>query len=101
MADYYLNNVEGVEFATDVPGWTSKKITATAAGNVVVKNKPGLLAYIKAITTGVTVTPYDGTRQLWPGVQAADLNFPDAPLACSANITLNFSAAGEAWVIYR
>jgi len=98
---YYLTNVQGKEFSSDVPGWISTKVTASAAGNVVVKNAPGLVALIKAVTAGVTVTLYDGTRQAWEGLTATEKDFGAHPVACANNITLNFSAAGEAWVIYR
>ena len=101
MPEAYLNYAGNQTFGSDLPGWNTQHVIASAAGNVTVKNAPGLVAEINAITASVGVSLYDGARQVWPAVTAADKVFSPAPLACGTNITLNFSAAGEAWIVYR
>ena len=105
MSRIYLNRVGNVEFATEVPGWTTEKVTVAANSVVTIKTKPGLVYGVVVVTSGVSVTVMDGERQVWPALTGpVEKDFP-GPLACATNISLLFSGVGaggaEAWVVYR
>lgn len=98
---FLSTSVQGKEIALDLPGWTGKKITASAAGDIEVKSKPGLVGRIIAITSGVDVVIKDGSMDVWDKATEKEINFSPTPLVCGEKIVLNFSAAGEAWILYR
>lgn len=94
-------SVKGKEVALDLPGWTGKKITATSAGDIVIKDKPGLVGRLVALTDGVNVTIKDNDTAVWETITKVEVDFSSVPLVCGEKIVLNFSAAGEAWILYR
>lgn len=87
----------------DTIAWTPYKATATSANQVVaIKKKPGMVARLYVETDGVTVTLYDDTDQVWPGLTGAgEDEFVDAPIFFGESINLKFSGAGTAFILYR
>jgi hypothetical protein len=83
----------------DLRGVSARKITAAGAGDEVVKATAGKVYAVRA-GTGVTLTLKDGATEKWH-IAAASKDEFSQPVACSTNITLNFSAAGDAWIIYK
>ncbi len=82
--------------AQEVAGWTWAKITATGAEDKTVKATPGLVAQLD-VEGAITVYLKDGASQAWKTGAVAF----SAPLKCLTSIVLNFSAAGNAWILYR
>ena len=38
---------------------------------------------------------------VWEAITKVEVDFSPVPLVCGEKIVLNFSAAGEAWILYR
>lgn len=83
-------------------GWTAKLITAAGPGVQAVKVTPGKVARIIVNTAVITVTPMDGLVANWTALtSAAELNLTGTPMRFGTNIRLDFSAAGNAWILYK
>lgn len=90
-----VNNIPSIELA----GVDAKKVTAAAPGDEVVKATGGKVYAVRA-GTGVTLALKDGTTEKWH-IAAGSKDEFSQPVACTTNITLNFAAAGDAWIIYK
>ena len=85
-----------------VSGWTASKITATEAQTKTVKATAGKVARIKVSSAEITVTPVDGSTAAWDALtNAAELDLTGTPMKFSTSIKLTFSAAGDAWILYK
>lgn len=73
---------------------------ATAAGDTVIKSSAGKVWALVCLTSGVTAKLKDASGDRWAVSSATPGNFP-VPIACSGNITVNLSGAGEAYVLYE
>lgn len=83
-------------------GYTAELITAAGPGPEVVKAAPGKVARIIVNTAVITVTPMDGAVAAWAALtSAAELNLAGTPMQFSSSIELAFSAAGDAWILYK
>jgi hypothetical protein len=91
-------NIGDVDIAS-LPAGVAVKVTAAAPGDVVVKATPGIVAAIRAMA-GTNVTLKDNATERWYVAAGGKDDFP-FPIACGTNITLNFSAAGDAYIIYQ
>jgi hypothetical protein len=82
-------------------GWKWKKLTAAAAGDVAVKTGSGLVARLYVETSTVVCFVKDGTNQAWTSVTGAGGQEFQNPLNTNGDISVNFSAAGTAWILYQ
>lgn len=83
-------------------GWTAAKITAAGAETKTVKATAGKVARILVATAVITVTPIDGATAAWDALtSAAELNLTGTPMTFITSIKLTFSAAGDAWILYK
>jgi hypothetical protein len=89
------NNIGKVTSLLD--GWTWIKITSAAGGDENIKAGPGVLALMVLDAAGPTVILKDGAMQAW---KTGEYIQP-YPIAFLTNITVNFSAAGSVWVLFR
>lgn len=81
-----------------LPAGTAVKV-AGALGDNLIKGTPGVVAAIRA-GAGVNITLKDNVTERWYVAAGTKDDFP-FPVACGTNIILNFSAAGDAWIIYQ
>lgn len=98
-----VNNIPDVNInslpSIDLAGVDAKKVTAAAPGDEVVKATGGKVYAVRA-GTGVTLALKDGATEKWH-IAAGSKDEFSQPVACATNITLNFAAAGDAWIIYK
>lgn len=83
-------------------GWTAAKITAAGAETKTVKATAGKVARIKVLDAVITVTPVNGSTAAWDALtNAAELDLTGTPMSFNTSIKLTFSAAGNAWILYK
>lgn len=83
-------------------GWTGVLITAVGAGIQSVKATKGKVAKIIVNTGAINVTPKDGAVAAWAVLTSASgLDLVTAPMQFNTSIQLDFSGAGNAWVLYK
>ena len=83
-------------------GWTAEKITAAKAETIAVKAAAGKVARIRVMTAAITVTPKDGATAVWGALtNAAELDLGGTPMQFDTSINLDFSAAGDAYILYK
>lgn len=83
-------------------GYTAELITAAGPGTEVVKASAGKVARIIVNTAVITVTPMDGAVAAWAALtSAAELDLGGTPMQFNDSIELAFSAAGNAWILYK
>jgi len=83
-------------------GWKAEKIIVAAAETKAVKASAGKVARIRVITAVITVTPKDGATAAWGALtNAAELDLGGTPMQFNTSINLEFSAAGEAYILYK
>lgn len=99
----YTNlDTNGNEIESDVLAFSPRKISATGAGDVMVKMSAGVVAYVHCETAGLSVYLKDGDRQVWPALTGVDEDdFKACPLQLGTSIVLNFDGAGVAYIAYR
>jgi hypothetical protein len=78
--------------------WTGVEKTVAVAGDQTVKASAGKVSAIRAI--GADVTVKDGATVVWKVPTGGSDHFPQ-PINFATNITLTFSAAGSAYVVYK
>ena len=85
-----------------VRGYTAELITAAGVETIVVKATPGKVVRIRVETNGINVTPKNGNDAAW-GVltDAAELDLGGTPMQFNTSISLDFSGAGSAWILYK
>lgn len=88
-----------VSLARDA-GRTSTKVTAGGAGVQVVSAVAGKVWGIASATAAVTVELRDNAAGKWFVGAQQNTMFP-VPIACLTNISLNFSGAGDAYIIWE
>jgi hypothetical protein len=87
----------GVILPTNEKGKAWQKVTATAAGEIIVKDAPGVVFALRQDGAGA-ITLHDGAGvQAWKTGEYAE-NFP---LKCENSIIVNFDAAGAAWILFE
>lgn len=79
-----------------LPGWKWAKVTATGAGDVVVKAEGGKVARLIANASEVIYLK-DGSNQAW---KTGNYDGP-FPITCAGAISVNFAGAGDAWILYE
>ena len=85
-----------------VQGYTAALITAAGVETIVVKATPGKVARIRVETNGINVTPKNGNDAAWGALtDAAELDLGGTPMQFDTSISLDFSAAGSAWILYK
>lgn len=85
-----------------VQGYTAEFITAAGAEVKAVKASPGKVARIRVETNGINVTPKNGNDAAWGALtDAAELDLGGTPMQFDTSISLDFSAAGSAWILYK
>jgi|BioPla2DNA2_1021312.scaffolds.fasta_scaffold36001_2 hypothetical protein len=85
-----------------VRGYTAELITAAGVETIVVKATPGKVARIRVETNGINVTPKNGNDAAWGALtDAAELDLGGTPMQFDTSISLDFSAAGSAWILYK
>ena len=85
-----------------VQGYTAALITAAGVETIVVKATPGKVARIRVETNGINVTPKNGNDAAWGALtDAAELDLGGTPMQFDTSISLEFSAAGSAWILYK
>ncbi len=85
-----------------VQGYTAALITAAGPEVKAVKASPGKVARIRVVTNGITVTPKDGNASAWGALtDAAELDLGGTPMQFDTSISLDFSGAGSAWILYK
>jgi hypothetical protein len=85
-----------------VRGYIAELITAGGAETVVVKATSGKVARIRVVTNGINVTPKNGNDAAWGALtDAAELDLGGTPMQFDADIRLDFSGAGSAWILYK
>ncbi len=85
-----------------VRGYTAELITAAGVETIVVKATPGKVARIRVETNGINVTPKNGNDAAWGALtDAAELDLGGTPMQFDTSISLEFSAAGSAWILYK
>jgi hypothetical protein len=85
--------------AIDLEGVNAVKVTVAGAGDEVVKATPGKVYAVRA-AAGVNLILKDNITEKW-NIPAASKDEFSQPIAHLTNITLNFDAAGDAWIIYQ
>lgn len=90
-----INSLPNVNLA----GVTGQKMSAGAAGDITVKGSAGKVYAVRA-GTGVNITLKDGATEKWY-IPAGSKDEFNQPLTCGTSIVLNFSAAGDAWILYQ
>lgn len=73
------------------------KVSAAGAGPVVVNVGPGKVHRIRAT---VAVSLCDDTAVIWPVAANTEIPSFTPPVQCVTNITIAFSAAGDAYIQY-
>ena len=85
-----------------VQGYTAKLITAAGAEVKAVKATPGKVVRIRVVTNGINVIPKNGDDAAWGALtDAAELDLGGTPMQFDTSISLDFSAAGSAWILYK
>ena len=93
---------KGNKIHSDVIAWAPKKITTTGAEDVVVKKGSGIVANLRVVTEGISVTIKDGTVEVCEPLTGVDEDdYRNTPIQLGDSITLSFSGAGTAYIIYR
>ena len=83
-------------------GWTAELVAAAGAEVVEVKDAPGKVARVIVNTGAINVTLQDDGDAKWAVLtSAAELNLVGTPIKFDDNIELNFSGAGNAWILYK
>jgi hypothetical protein len=97
------NNIGKVDInslpAIDNLAYTSQHVNAVGAGDVTVKNTGGKVVGIQAITGDVILK--DNNYQVWGTIAAGSQVLFPFPVLCNTSIILNFSVAGEAYILYN
>lgn len=86
-----------VKNEVDLKGVDAKKVTIAGAGDSVIKATAGKVYAVRAV--GANVTLKDDATEKWY-VASGDKDEFSQPVACGTNITLTFSGAGSAYIIY-
>lgn len=78
----------------DIRGQSAMKVTAAGAGDIVLNASYGKI-FGCSVVGGITVRLKDGATEIWDlGTQVT------CPIICATSVVLNFSAAGDAFLIY-
>jgi hypothetical protein len=83
----------------ETEGKTALKVTAGAAGTQPIKAAAGKVYAIKAGAADVKLL--DNGTEKWLVDAGKDISVSASPITCGTSIDLNFSAAGDAYIIYE
>jgi len=93
---------QGRKTNSDVVAWAPKKVVATGAGDIKIKSGSGIVGNLYVATEGVSVSIKDGTEEVRPALTGVgEDDYSQLPIVVGDSITLNFSGAGTAYIIYR